>query len=97
MPLSIGVSRGTIIYVDENVVEVTSIVSSCNIFVSVNGAKPISITDQKTSQILPEVFVQTGGSGKSYSRDRLAFSAPKHIKIGRNRDYKRSSEESIES
>ena len=89
MALSIGVSVGSQIDIgDEHTVTVKSISNPHLIVLSVknkvSGDPPVDhlATDQSRAEIIPDVFVSTGDSRKP-GVYRLAFEAPKQIRISR--------------
>lgn len=92
MPLSLGVKKGSKIKVDQSMVEVVDVVSLSEIRINVSNGmlrqiKQHTITNEERTEILPEVFVSAGRddgadhSTKGYTR--LAFEAPRRIKINR--------------
>jgi hypothetical protein len=82
MALSLGVRKGSKITVGKHEVEVKDIIQSNLIMVSVDQGDDVLISDQKQTEILPDVFVFSG-VGASGSGNRLAFKAPREIAIRR--------------
>ena len=86
MALSIGVTAGTRIRVDEQLVHVLEARPKM-VTIRVDNSKPRVITDEERTEILPRVFVQCGvQEGLLVSGSRLAFEAPREIKIERVRE-----------
>jgi len=86
MALSIGVRVGNRIKItfpnkDEYFLKVVGTLLPSLVMVTVNGGEKKLITDQSRTEILPGVFVFSGGDGEK--THRLAFEAPKEIRIGR--------------
>lgn len=82
MALSLGVEVGSTIQVGESKLVVEALLADGTIFVRV-GDEQFQITDQRRTQVLPDVYVSCGMPAVS-RRDRfskLAFEAPRHIKI----------------
>jgi sRNA-binding carbon storage regulator CsrA len=84
MPLSLGVSVGDRIEVGDSIVKVKAIKNHKLIIVSVNGGPDISVNDNNADavEILPDVRLFTG-LDRDGARSRLAFDAPRSIKITR--------------
>lgn len=80
MALSVGVKTGSKIDVNGHTVLVKTIFSPAHLVVTVDDGPEISITDQESVTILPEVklFAGIGGRRMGY---RLSFEAPQHIEI----------------
>ncbi len=78
MALSIGVSVGSRIDVGGHLVQVKALVSPNVVVITVDRGDDIVISEEKTVEILPNVKVQSGLGG-----NRLAFDAPKTIRISR--------------
>lgn len=82
MPLSIGVGVGSKIGVGQHTVSVRALVHPRLIVIAVDNGPDIVVTDRESVEILPEVKVQTG-VGASGGSNRLAFTAPREIRISR--------------
>ena len=85
MALSIGVVKGSCIEVDSHVVQVKAFMPPDLIVISVDLGAHITVRDDEGIEILPDVFVSVG-KGQNYERSRghrLAFRAPKSIRISR--------------
>jgi hypothetical protein len=86
MALSIGVSVGSKVDVGGHVVQVKTLVRPNKIVVTVDNGAEIVINESRT-QILPTVFVFVGigqvQQQKKQGGNRLAFEAPKSIRISR--------------
>lgn len=83
MALSIGVIRGSEIRIGDSLLLVGSI-SQTVVLVTVDGGASIPITDRERKEILPDVFLSLGKIvGAGGGNTRLAFEAPKSIKIKR--------------
>jgi sRNA-binding carbon storage regulator CsrA len=85
MALSLGVKAGSKITVGNHEVTVRSILKDL-ILISVDGGPDVVVSEQAREQILPEVWVFLGKppSNPDHSSDsqrRLAFEAPRDIKI----------------
>jgi hypothetical protein len=76
--LSIGVSVGSKIDVGGHILQVKALVHPNVVVITVDRGEEILISEGKTVEILPEVRVQSGVGG-----NRLAFHAPKAIRISR--------------
>lgn len=88
MALSIGVSAGDLIRVGEHEVQVKSLSYRENlIVVSVDGKSEHVISELGRVELLPEVFVFSG-KGDHGGISRLAFEAPRSIRITRNGNVK---------
>jgi sRNA-binding carbon storage regulator CsrA len=96
MSLSIGVSTGSRISVGDHVVRVKSI-NSPNLFVvDIDGGNEVVISEREKIEVLPDVFVQSG-VGQKGGGNRLAFDAPRSIKISRIEESRRSRHENRRS
>lgn len=82
MALSIGVSVGSRIDVDGHSVVVKTLSQPNLIVVSVDNGPDVVISDQAGTEILPTVFVFSG-VGANGGTNRLAFEAPRAIRISR--------------
>lgn len=89
MALSIGVKRGSQIRVFteawESLVKVKAVEALDSIVVDVDG-RTYTITDLERQEVLPQVLLSCGRSGQSGSQggySRLAFEAPRSIRIER--------------
>lgn len=84
MALCLGVEVGDRISIAASELSVDALLSDGTIFVTVEGEQ-FQLTDKRREEILPSVFVSCGVSASS-RRDKfskLAFEAPRHIKIMR--------------
>jgi sRNA-binding carbon storage regulator CsrA len=68
--------------VGDHTVEVRAIVRSTIIIISVDGEHDLTISDNESVEILPNVRV-FAGVGRGGTGNRLAFDAPKEVKIHR--------------
>ena len=85
MALSIGITTGDKILIDNHTLCVKSVRHN-NTVVSVDNGPDFHLDDKQRTEILPEVFVFTGdkpSDGHAGSRGRLAFEAPTRIRINR--------------
>ncbi|MFY9724638.1 MAG: hypothetical protein WB579_00530 [Bryobacteraceae bacterium] len=82
MALSLGVKKGSKILVGDHCVQVKNMVPPDMIVISVDDGEEVLVSDQYKSQILPDVLVFSG-IGQNGGGNRLAFDAPKSIKIKR--------------
>ena len=81
--LSIGVSVGSKIAIGKSVVEVRNISTyPPMIIISVDGKEDTLITGEDQKEIIPHVFAQVG-VGERGASNRLAFEAPRRIRISR--------------
>jgi hypothetical protein len=83
--LSIGVTAGSQIRVGDEIVKVLEVLRGKAIRVEVDGKQHV-ITDQQRTEVLPDVFLTYGAPGpnlKEFKGSRLAFEAPKDLKITR--------------
>lgn len=98
MPLSIGVVVGTRIRIQDKKVHRLVVKDTAKpnlIVVSLDGGPPVVVSDQASTEILPKVFVFSGvsqsalhtGHPTSNGTHRLAFEAPKEIKIRKLEKY----------
>jgi hypothetical protein len=78
MALSIGISVGSQITVGDHQVRVKELSPPNLIVITIDGKEDKMISDKERTEIVPEVFVSTGGA-----QNRLAFEAPKSIRIKR--------------
>lgn len=81
MALSLGVKVGSKIQVGEATLRVVGIRASL-ILVSVNGKDPVAVSDVESQEVLPGIFLQTGG-GNISSGVRLVIRAPREVPINR--------------
>jgi hypothetical protein len=84
--LSIGVRVGTKIDIAGHIVQVKGIVDTSLIVVTVDGGPDMRVSDKERITILPDVYVFVGGRGQGHQDHRLAFEAPKLIRISRIAD-----------
>lgn len=90
MALSLGVSKGSEIVVGlsdrEETIQVLDVECGTRVAIKVMG-KRLEIDDQERVEVLPEVFVSCGLSNphRGSRTSRLAFEAPRRIKINRVR------------
>lgn len=89
MALSIGVSVGSKIDVGGHLLQITALAQPNLIVVTVDAGVPVVVSDQSRTEILPDVFVFSG-VGKAGSANRLAFEAPRAIRISRIEDSRGS-------
>lgn len=82
MALSIGVSVGSGIDVDGHLLLVKRLDQHKRIWVTVDGEDDVVISDTDRKEIVPGVWVRVG-IGQNGNRNRLAFEAPKAIRISR--------------
>lgn len=88
MALSLGISVGSRIQIGDKVMTVVDALRGRSILVEVEGLSYV-ITDQCKVEVLPGVFVFFGSpttSLQSFNGLRLAFEAPRSIKIMRLED-----------
>ena len=87
MPLSLGVSVGSKVYVGDSVVTVRATFSTREtdiIEVSVDDGPVVQLTELRAEELLPEVRAFVGKSPKqAHHRYRIAFQAPLRIPINR--------------
>jgi hypothetical protein len=85
MGLSLGVRTGSRILVGENDMITVKSFSFPTFILSLNGKKDVLITDQYSTEVLPDVKAFTGPKIRSASGKgacaRLVFEAPRNIKI----------------
>ena len=77
MALSIGVSVGSRVDIGGHILQVKALPAPSVAVVTVDRGDEILLSDGKAVEILPHVKVQTGPG------NRLAFQAPKSIRISR--------------
>ena len=83
MAWTVGIQVGTVIDVGNHAVEVTDIQFS-TVVLLVDGRKTLVITADERTEVVPDVFVFVGeGESALPGRRRLAFEAPKNIKLTR--------------
>lgn len=84
MALSIGISQGTKIVVDKDILTVEDIPKATHVVVNYKGRQYV-VTDEERIEIHPNVFVSCGLSDerKHDHNSRLAFEAPRAIFIER--------------
>lgn len=82
MALSIGVSVGSKIDIGGRLLTVKAMAQPNLIVVSVDRGQDIVVSDLSRTEILPNVFV-FAGVGRGGGGNRLAFEAPKSIRISR--------------
>lgn len=80
MALSIGVSVGSKIDIAGSILKVRALVHPNLIVVGVNDGPDIVIEAEARKEVLPNVFVFTGIGANA---NRLAFEAPRNIRISR--------------
>jgi len=80
--LSIGVSVGSRIHVDGHLLQVNKLDQHKRIWVTVDGENDVVISDEDRQEIVPGVWVRVG-IGQTGKRNRLAFEAPRAIRISR--------------
>jgi len=85
MALSIGVSVGSKIDVGGHLLQVKEIAPHNLIVISIDKGEDMVISELSRTEILPTVFVFVG-VGQSGGGNRLAFEAPKTIRINRVED-----------
>ena len=86
MALSIGISCGDRISIDGHVLEVKDVSGFVEmvVIVSVDGAPSVVLTEQPSVELIPGVNVFVGrGTTQSKGSYRLAFEAPRSIRINR--------------
>jgi len=88
MALSIGVSIGSKILVGGHLLVVKNLVHPNLIVISVDRGEDIVISDKANTEILPGVEVFSG-IGMGGGGNRLAFTAPKSIRISRVEEDRR--------
>ena len=82
MALSIGISVGSGIHVDGHLLQVKRLDQHKRIWVTVDGENHVVISDEEQKEIVPGVWVRVG-IGQIGNRNRLAFEAPRAIRISR--------------
>ena len=82
MALSIDVSVGSRIGLDGHLLQVKALRHPNLIVLSVDKGKDVMISDRESTEILPTVFVFSGAAAHGEG-NRLAFNAPKAIRISR--------------
>ena len=82
MALSLGVSVGSRIDIAGHLLQVKALVQRKLIVVTVDGGNDVVISDKDRKEIVPGVWVQVGVSERA-KNIRLAFEAPKTIRISR--------------
>jgi hypothetical protein len=78
MALSIGVGVGSRIDIGGHLLQVKALVAPNIVVVTIDQGQEIMVSEEKAVELLPNVKVQTGVGG-----NRLAFHAPKSIRISR--------------
>jgi hypothetical protein len=82
LALSIGISVGSKIRVGNDIVEVVGTAKPNLIVLKVNGGEDIVVSDLRSTEILPRVFVFSG-MGQNGGSNRIAFECPREIRIQR--------------
>ena len=94
MALILGVSRGSVIYLDHNILTVVKAVRGSNtLTVSLDGGPEFVLDDQQATLVLNSVLLSVG-KGKPSDRDatpvqRIAIDAPRNVRILRSELYER--------
>lgn len=85
MALSIGVSVGSKIDIAGHTLQVKSITPPNLIVVAIDNQQEHVLSDQSRVQILPDVWAFTGigQNGAGMTGNRIAFEAPRSIRISR--------------
>jgi hypothetical protein len=82
LALTLGVRVGHKIQVGEHMVEVKKVHSTTLMTLTIDGESDVQVSDQSRKEIVPSVHVFTG-SKEGETGYRLAFEAPKSVKISR--------------
>jgi|WetSurSiteA1Bulk_404760.scaffolds.fasta_scaffold21771_3 hypothetical protein len=85
MGLALGVTEGSVVYIDGQKLKVTYVAEDVSIIgVSINGME-YSLTPDFSVEVYPQVFVSIGTPSKKrvHPLPRLYFEAPRHIEINR--------------
>ena len=87
MALVIGVSKGSVVYLDDEPLEVVS-TGKVAILVKVKEQE-FSLTPYESTEVYPKVFVSVGVSNRRQGDllPRLLFEAPRNIAINRKELY----------
>lgn len=89
MPLVLSLKPGDDFWVRQTQVVVADIENANRFWVRVAGnPKPVEITDSEATEVVPDVFVSSGGFYK-YGMVRLAIEAPQEIEILRGDRYRK--------
>jgi sRNA-binding carbon storage regulator CsrA len=94
MALNLTVRMHSSVYVNDRPLTVVAVEGDNQVVVRTDDGRLVMLTNDRTVEVYPEVYIGVGLITEEYGGTRLTFEAPKHITILREKHYKANAQAS---